>query len=163
KKGNFDDRIDQYLGETPGLLPRGSAEADDSTGPISKIDLEPEPAAMSRAPTEADARAAIAQASKIGVARPVPGTQPMATRPGTVGGADGRAPAPRVTLPRSAMTPPPVVSRPVIENTGAPTRRDVVPLGASVGAEEDIAEVHSPAPSSAAVPPGAAPGKPGEY
>lgn len=28
KKGNFDEKIDQYLGDTPGLLPRGSVEPD---------------------------------------------------------------------------------------------------------------------------------------
>jgi len=183
KNGLFDDKIDLLLAGIPGLLPRG---ANDDSAPITVIDegkterSGPPAAALAdtaegRAPTERSTPESVAAVAAKANARP--------------GGVDGRATQPRVSggalppippragtagptakgtggqAPRQSMTPPSVTT------TAAEARRDVSDAFQNIllaerdltDALEEIAQVHSPAPASAAMPPGAAPERPGSY
>jgi hypothetical protein len=154
KNGTFDDKIDQYLGGTPGLMPRGTEDNGVSTRAETHDDV-----VISRAPTEA--------AQKDVPPPPAP-EPPPPRRPKTQSAPPQTAmPAipTRTTQPRSSMTPPPVVSRPVADETPASEKREVSAAFKAMVVDDELgaAEVHSPAPASAAVPPGAAPERPGEY
>ena len=150
KNGTFDDKIDQYLGGTPGLMPRGTEDNGVSTRAETHDDV-----VISRAPTEAQKSPAPApEPPKRSKTQSVPPQNVMPAIPS------------RTTQPRSSMTPPPVTTRPVADETPAAEKREVSQAFKAMQlAEEELgaAEVHSPAPASAAVPPGAAPERPGEY
>ncbi len=70
RRGLFDDKIDQYLGETPGLLPRGSAGGEDAGA----SDAAPAADAIGTAET---APVAVSGES-VPVATPAVGTAPVA-------------------------------------------------------------------------------------
>jgi hypothetical protein len=170
KNGAFDDKIDAYLPDTPGLIPRdaeaGSGRAETApvdVGAPGEVDEDPtvpvdtapthDMAALSRAPTESTDSPSAAS----------PGLPPIPPRTVTPPPIPAQA---RRTQPRSAMGAPPVVTRPAAD-PGAEhdARRDVSQAFAAMLVDDagGVAEVHSPAPPSVDVPPGAAPERPGQY
>ncbi len=107
KRGLFDDKIDQYLGGTEGLLPRG---ADDGGG-----DAGDAPAAAAPAPAPATADATVPTPVPASVA--VPEAVAVRARTGSPGPASVSIPAPtRVTGRMPAMSPP----TPMAPGDGAP-------------------------------------------
>jgi hypothetical protein len=151
KNGTFDDKIDQYLGGTPGLMPRGTEDNGVSTRAETHDDVA---VSISRAPTEAQKETPPPEPPRRSKTQSTPPASTMPAIPS------------RTTQPRSSMTPPPVMARAVADETPPTEKREVsAAFKAMQLAEEDFdaAEVHSPAPDSAAVPPGAAPERPGEY
>ncbi|HTJ46070.1 MAG TPA: hypothetical protein VL463_28390 [Kofleriaceae bacterium] len=172
KNGSFDDKIDLYLGGTPGLLPRGTEDNGVSTRAQTHDDV-----AMSRAATESmkdDAptppppsrskTASVPPPAHKGPAGSMPAI-PVRTQPGNPVPPPVPAPITRTTQPRSSMTPPPVVSRPMAEEVSQSERREVSQAFKAMQMPEDldVAEVHSPAPPTTPLPQGAAPERPGEY
>ena len=71
KRGQFDDKIDEYLGSTPGLLPRGAVDVDRPSMPeielIPGVEVEAEttPLPVIGAPTIADLRSPLVGAATI--------------------------------------------------------------------------------------------------
>jgi hypothetical protein len=88
RRGLFDDKIDQYLGETPGLLPRGVAEEAGATS-------DGAPAAAGTAET--------APVAVPSAAAPAPAAAPAAA--GTAETAPVAAPASAAAAPAAAATP----------------------------------------------------------
>ena len=75
RRGIFDDKIDQYLGETPGLLPRGSTGEEPGAG-----DAAPAAEAVGTAETApVVAAAAVGTAPVVVPAAPAPAARPAAT------------------------------------------------------------------------------------
>jgi hypothetical protein len=99
KRGTFDDKIDQYLGGTPGLLPRGSDDGDgerpvtSAMAPLPKVELP-------------EGRAAAVPLSSLDLdSSPVP--VPVAAAPDvTVPMAPPEMAAPRVPTPPAATRAP---------------------------------------------------------
>jgi hypothetical protein len=155
KNGSFDDKIDSYLGGTPGLMPRGTEDNGVSTRAETHDDV-----AMSRAPT---------QSAKDDPPTPPPTAEKKPSMPSIPTRTNPANPVPPPAKPPAraaqAMTPPPVVARAVADEVPPAERREVSQAfkAMQVADEGGVAEVHSPAPPSAAVPPGAQPERPGEY
>ena len=173
KNGQFDDKIDLLLADVEGLLPRGVVEqaADEASAPVSAAQA----ADASSRPTERLGPESVIAAAKSngGAAPPVRAmTQPRVA-------SQAFPPIPPPVPPRSGAIPPPVPTRALgTESEAAPPERVerkrevsdafeaiVVPDKdlAEAGMLEEPAQVHSPAPASAAMPPGAAPGRSGSY
>jgi hypothetical protein len=210
KGGVFDDKIDAYLIDAPGLLPRGvddgGAVAPEPTRPVPlvpPIELEETPpatdlATLSRAPTESPSAELLETLIPAGTPTTAAGLAPIAPRTPTPPGpvipraitapvvppsgptlAAGlpppapQAPPPtRLTQPRAAMMAPgvrPLASPPPVLESIFPApepgeeRREVSQAFRAMQVDDDVAQVHSPAQPSVALPPGAAPERPGEY
>jgi len=108
RRGHFDDKIDAYLGGTPGLLPRGVEEAPERAG---ESDLAPPAGAVEElaigAPTDQQVAPSFEEAST-----PVPPITAAATPP-----AVSAAPAAPAAKPPQSARPliPPVPPRPATE------------------------------------------------
>lgn len=149
----FDDKIDQYLAGTAGLLPRGAGA--EPAAPVDVLAEEPTPPA-------APPPAAPAAPVEVDVAPTIPveilhDAMPL-----------GRAPTERVgnELMMDAELPPapPPPQRTEISAAMAALQVDDDELAAAGLVEvDDVAEVHSPALPSAPPPPGAAAERPGQY
>jgi hypothetical protein len=152
KRGAFDDKIDAYLGGTPGLLPRGQdgdeAQAADQSGPVqlppplaepeAAAEQEPPPAAQSpppEAPAPSRTTTPIPRPSSIAI--PPIGRVTPRIAPQDV--AEARAPTerfmPEVHQPparatppgaRQALTPPPVTTRGTAASRGVSAAFDAI-------------------------------------
>jgi hypothetical protein len=189
KNGRFDAKIDQLLVGIEGLLPRG--HADEGSGRAETVDDLSQPTAVpdpASRPTErlsAESTIATIAASSAGLAAgTVPGGRVgeprMVTQPRVASSALPPIP-PRTATPSRAI-PPPVPGTVRAAGTESETDTErvsrkrevsdafqaiVVPdqdlADAGLLDELEPAQVHSPAPASAALPPGAAPTRPGSY
>ena len=117
RRGHFDDKIDSYLGGTPGLLARGASDAVNDT---SEMELPPSQGTVedlaAGAPTEQVLPMADeASAPVVIVERPPPPSRPP-TR------SIPAAPTPAAPTPGTA-TPPPIPARPTSERPVAVPRR----------------------------------------
>src|SRR5437868_6798603 len=81
RRGSFDDKIDAYLGGTPGLLPRGVEEAPDRP---SEIELAPSPGTIDEvavgAPTEQVLPMLLDELSAPAIEKPAPPPPPPPAR-----------------------------------------------------------------------------------
>lgn len=202
KRGAFDDKMDSYLGGTPGLLPRGQGvegemvPAAAAPAPAPLPEAEAPPPVMSRSPTPVPTPASIAIPPPSRVSQRINaiaqdtiearapterfsteahGASPLPPTPNLARGTDTSG-----ASARQSMTAPAVETRPV---EGDRTERNVSaafqaimleegaapPAGgalAEVRDDEPAIEIHSPAPGSAAAPPGFiqdGSGRPGTY
>ena len=203
KRGAFDDKMDSYLGGTPGLLPRGqgvdgemtpSAAAPVAARPAPLPEPEPPlpPPVVTRVPTPASI--AIPSPSRVSQRINAAGHDSIEARAPTerfstdAHGASPLPPPPPSNLARGtdttgastrqSMAPPAVETRPVDNdkterNVSAAFQAIMLEEGAAgragavveVSDDEPVIEIHSPAPGSAAPPPGFIDnsGRPGSY
>ena len=186
KRGLFDDKMDAYLGGTPGLLPRGQgvdgeapAEVPAGTPPplappedSAPIELEAAPTiptsvpdpppTTSRVPTPVPTPASIA----------IPPPSRNSGRMAAVGGEaiDSRAPTERFS-PAQALSMPPVTTREPRRDVSNAFNAIVVGDGEAAPAggglvevpDDAAVEIHAAAPPSAATPPGVEAERPGSY
>ena len=170
----FDDKIDQYLVNTPGLLPRGVGvgvePVVEASGPVPAPPVVPRVETQDPTPPAAvPPRAPTNTPMEVDVAPTIPVEMPL--MPG--GDALGRAPTERVGQADLAMLeselPPSTGTPPVLERAEISAAMASIQVGddelAAAGLVEvaDVAEVHSPAPPSTPPPPGAASERPGQY
>jgi hypothetical protein len=190
KNGRFDEKIDQLLVGIEGLLPRGAADEGplraETVEEPSQVGPLPEPPAMPDAASRPTER--LTTESTIATLASAPGTVPggrigeprMVTQPRVASSALPPIP-PRTATPSRAMPPPvPGTVRAAGTESEAESERVsrkrevsdafqaiVVPdqdlADAGLLDEHEPAQVHSPAPPSAGMPPGAAPTRPGSY
>ncbi len=151
----FDDKIDQYLAGTPGLMPR-----EDAAGAAEPV-MADAPTPPARAPSQPQIPAAPSEVD----AAP---TIPIPVEPTPL----GRAPTERVReieldaelpSPEDRAGGPPTPARTDISAAMAALQVGDDELAAAGLVEIDVAEIHSPAPPSAPPPPGAAAERPGQY
>jgi hypothetical protein len=199
KRGNFDDKMDSYLGGTPGLLPRGQGVEGEMTAAPAVAPpppAEPEPApppVVGRVPTPVPTPASIAipPPSRASGRIPAIGQDTIEARAPTerfapeAHGASPLPPPPPLARgtdttgasTRQSMSAPGVETRPVENdaterNVSAAFQAIMVEEGAAprpggglveVPDDEPVIEIHSPAPPSAATPPGFIQDQTGRY
>lgn len=189
KNGRFDAKIDQLLVGIEGLLPPGAGDEGplraETVDDLSQSTAVPDPASRPTERLSTESTIATMAASPAGLAAgTVPGGRVgeprMVTQPRVTGSALPPIP-PRTATPARAM-PPPVPGTVRAAGTESETDTErvsrkrevsdafqaiVVPdqdlADAGLLDEQEPAQVHSPAPASAALPPGAAPTRPGSY
>ncbi len=171
----FDEKIDQYLGGTPGLTPRETAEGrtprPDETAPSPKFDDETPPAGPPPTPPIPDAVGSeisepVIELIDAAQTIPVPVVHDVlpAGMPGAIDGPIARAATQRVP---DHLQHPPVATRlgegDISEAMNAIQVGDDELAAAGLVEVHEVAQVHSPAPPSALAPPGVAPERPGQY
>ena len=193
KRGAFDDKMDSYLGGTPGLLPRGhGVEADASASGPTEAPAEPPapPPAVGRVPTPVPTPASIAipPPTRASGRFPALGHDSIEARAPTERfAADAHGPSPLPPPPgglargtdttgpstRQSMTAPAVETSE--RNVSAAFQAIMLEEGAAppaggglveVSDDEPVIEIHAPAPPSAPPPPGFiqdGSGRPGVY
>ncbi|HUQ08661.1 MAG TPA: hypothetical protein VM261_39485 [Kofleriaceae bacterium] len=171
----FDEKIDQYLGGAPGLLPREVAGAPaartDETAPSPKFDDETPPAGPPPSPPIPDAvghEISEPVIELVDAATTIPmavvhDVLPTSGMPGAFDGPLARAATQRVS---GAVHPPLAThlgSGDISEAMSAIQVGDDELAAAGLVEVQEVAQVHSPAPPSVTAPPGVQPERPGQY
>jgi hypothetical protein len=165
KNAVFDEKIDAYLGGTPGLLPREGAAgrvapAPDETAPSPKIDDPTPPAGPPPAPP-AYVTSPVGDEISGPIIELVDGspTVPVPMVPDVLGRAE--------TLDAERLRHPPVATKlgrgDISEAMSAIQVGDDELAAAGLVEVPEVGHVHSPAPPSPPLPPGAQPERPGQY
>jgi hypothetical protein len=170
----FDEKIDQYLGGTPGLIPREAAitaaPRPDETAPSPKFDDETPPAGPPPSPpipgeVVNEISEPVIELVDTGQTIPVPFVHDVLPggMPGAIDGPMARAATQRV----GEMAYPPVATQlgkgDISEAMNAIQVGDDELAAAGLVEVHEAAQVYSPAPPSTPAPPGVQPERPGQY
>jgi hypothetical protein len=133
RRGSFDDKIDSYLGGTPGLLPRG---VDEPAERASEIELAPSPDTVEEvaagAPTEQVLPMLLDELSAPAVEKPAPPAPPPPPAPPRIT-KTVIPPVPPRTTDRMTVPNVPAIPTPSSGPPGAPSLTSLASAAAGVG------------------------------